>query len=203
MYEALVHQHIPFDPIHDGFLDKIDLSKYQFLLLPGVSCLSDAQNDAVDRFVSGGGQLVLTGTPPLRDQAGRWTGPRLKCLPFEAQPENVHQAAGGYLMLSHPELYPSLPGTGLIGIGFGFTQLEPKSIPGLVRDMPRREPPKNNKPEFSNIAELTEAYGMFLYPYEKGRVLVLPWALGQMYRRYGIYECPQTPGTMPLTLPEL
>lgn len=188
VYEALVHQHIPFDVLHDGYLTKVDLSRYEFLILPGVTCLSDDQRDAVDAFVKMGGRLILTGALPTRDGEGREKGARLQCLPFDiehAKPTN------GYLMLENRALYPSMPDTGLIGIGFCMSRVTPGAIPGLIRDMRRREAPKNNKPEFSDIAEMTDEYGLYLYPCEKGQVLVLPWSLGEMYRRYGIYECPK------------
>lgn len=188
IYEELVHQHIPFDVLHDGFLHDADLSRYEFLILPGVTCLSDAQSAAVDAFVENGGRLIVTGALPTKDGEGRDCGVRLNCLPFEVQPA---QPVAGYLMLEDRALYPSLPETGLIGIAYQMSRIQPGQIEGMVRDMRHREAPKNNKPEFSNIADMTDDYGLFLYPHGKGSVLALPWSMGQMYRNFGIYECPR------------
>ncbi len=188
IYEILVHQHIPFDIIHDGFLTDQILESYEFLILPGVTCLSEQQSKAVDSFVARGGKLIVTGALPQKDEQGRETGIRLKSLPFETRsPRQVD----GYLMLENKALYPSLPETGLIGITFQMSEVTPQREVAWIRDMRYRCAPQNNKPEFSNIAEMTNQYGLYLFSYGQGRVLLLPWSLGRLYRGFGIYECPK------------
>lgn len=188
VYEILVQEHIPFNLLHDGFLTAERLENYDFLILPGVTCLSDEQSRAVDGFVAKGGRLIVTGAAPTKDEQGRGKGVRLSCLPFAVE---APELTDGYLMLDNRALYPSLPDTGLIGIAYPFSRVTPQNIPGLVTDMRHRLGPKNNKPEFSNIAEMTDDYGLFLYPHGKGQVLYLPWSIGQLYRNFGIYECPR------------
>ncbi|MGO8787452.1 MAG: beta-galactosidase trimerization domain-containing protein [Terriglobia bacterium] len=72
--QALIHAHIPFDLIFDE--DLSSLAKYNTLVLPETECLSDAQIESIQKFVTAGGGLVATGTAGLYDQ---WR--RLRVVP--------------------------------------------------------------------------------------------------------------------------
>lgn len=185
IYEALTHMHIPFDVLHDGFLRDAPLDRYEVMILPGVTCLDEEQAKAVDGFVKRGGRLLVTGALPTKDGEGRECGTRLKCLPFTVEEK---KPVDGYVLLQKRELYPSLPDTGLVGIIYDWSVIRPKErLEKQTVDMRRRKGPKNNKPEFCNIAEMTDEYGLYLV---ENRFAVLPWAIGRLYRNYGIYECP-------------
>ena len=72
--QALIHAHIPFDLIFDE--DLSNLAKYNTLVLPETECLSDAQIESIQKFVTAGGGLVATGAAGLYDQ---WR--RLRVIP--------------------------------------------------------------------------------------------------------------------------
>ena len=83
--QALIQGRIPFDLIFEEHLE--DLSRYKVLVLPDTECLSDAQLEAIRKFVAAGGGLVATGQAGRYD---RWR--RLRVVPglrglIEAQPE--------------------------------------------------------------------------------------------------------------------
>ena len=71
MYHALVEARIPFEMVHDHKLE--ELARYKLAVLPNVAALSDAQCDAVRRFVAGGGSLLATFATSLYDE---WGEPR-------------------------------------------------------------------------------------------------------------------------------
>jgi hypothetical protein len=71
MYHALVEARIPFEMVHDRKLD--DLARFKLAVLPNVAALSDAQCDALRRFVAGGGSLVATFLTSVYDE---WGAPR-------------------------------------------------------------------------------------------------------------------------------
>jgi len=71
MYHALVEARIPFEMVHDRKLD--ELSRFKLAVLPNVAALSDAQCEALRRFVAGGGSLVATFATSLHDE---WGTPR-------------------------------------------------------------------------------------------------------------------------------
>ena len=56
--QALIEANVPFDILFDEQLG--NLSRYRALVLPDQECLSDAQAEAVRRYVAGGGGLVAT-----------------------------------------------------------------------------------------------------------------------------------------------
>jgi hypothetical protein len=68
MYHALVEARIPFEMVHDRKLE--DLARYKLAVLPNVAALSDAQCDALRRFVAEGGSLVATFATSLYDEWG-------------------------------------------------------------------------------------------------------------------------------------
>jgi hypothetical protein len=72
--QALIQAHIPFDLIFDD--DLSNLAKYNVLVLPETECLSDAQLESIQKFVTAGGGLVATGAAGLYDQ---WR--RLRVVP--------------------------------------------------------------------------------------------------------------------------
>jgi len=68
---ALVEARIPYEMVHDGSLDPARLAGFRALALPNITCLSDAQCDALRAYVRAGGGLVATLGTSLRDGEGR------------------------------------------------------------------------------------------------------------------------------------
>jgi hypothetical protein len=64
--QALIQARIPFNLIFDEQL--ADLAKYKVLVMPETECLSDAQLEAIRKFVAAGGGIVATGQAGLYDQ---------------------------------------------------------------------------------------------------------------------------------------
>ena len=82
--QALIQARIPFNLVFDEQL--ADLAKYKVLVLPETECLSDAQLEAIRKFVAAGGGLVATGQAGLYDQWRRLrVAPGLKGL-IDSQP---------------------------------------------------------------------------------------------------------------------
>ncbi|MGO9241045.1 MAG: beta-galactosidase trimerization domain-containing protein [Bryobacteraceae bacterium] len=83
--QALIQARIPFNLVFDEQLG--DLEKYKVLVLPESECLSDAQLEAIRKFVAAGGGLVATGQAGLYDQWRRLrVAPGLKGL-IDSQPQ--------------------------------------------------------------------------------------------------------------------
>jgi hypothetical protein len=70
-FRAALEEHLPLDLVNDWDLEPQKLGKYRVLVLPGAAALSDAQAEAVRRFVRGGGGLVATCETSLCDELGR------------------------------------------------------------------------------------------------------------------------------------
>jgi hypothetical protein len=70
--QALVRARIPAVPVHVDDVGRVAQELgLKLLVLPNLAALSDAQVDAIRRFVAAGGSLLATGMSTLCDEAGR------------------------------------------------------------------------------------------------------------------------------------
>lgn len=69
MTQALMRARVPFLPLHADHIER-DAGRFSVLVLPNLAAMSDAQAQAVRRFVSGGGSLIATGETSLYDEQG-------------------------------------------------------------------------------------------------------------------------------------
>lgn len=70
MYHALVESRMPFELVHEAFLDPDRLAPFKLLILADAAALSDAQCESIRRFVKSGGSLVATFASSLCDETG-------------------------------------------------------------------------------------------------------------------------------------
>jgi hypothetical protein len=69
MIKWLTHNHIPFDIVVRP--DAAELSRYDTLIAPALTAISDADAELLDRYVAKGGHLVVTGPRPgMLDEFG-------------------------------------------------------------------------------------------------------------------------------------
>lgn len=68
--EAGAYSQFPTDVLPDARLNRENLSRYQALVLPEVSCLSAQEADALNHFVNSGGLLIATGATSTREANG-------------------------------------------------------------------------------------------------------------------------------------
>ncbi len=69
--QALIMAHQLWDLVQDYQLTDEALKRFNVLILPNAGCLSDAQCEAVARFVRAGGALIATGESSRFDEDGR------------------------------------------------------------------------------------------------------------------------------------
>lgn len=69
-FRAVTEEHIPTTVIADWHLNPDDLARYKVLVLPNTACLSDAQTNAISKFVIQGGGVVATGHTSLFREDG-------------------------------------------------------------------------------------------------------------------------------------
>jgi hypothetical protein len=67
--EALVRARIPYVPLHIDHVER-EAGNLRVLILPNVAAMSDAQCEAVRKFVAGGGALIATGATSLYSEFG-------------------------------------------------------------------------------------------------------------------------------------
>src|SRR5262245_1729577 len=70
MYQALIEARVPFDLVHEALLTPDRLDAYKVLVLADAAALSDAQCEAIRRYVQRGGSVVATFASSLYDEVG-------------------------------------------------------------------------------------------------------------------------------------
>jgi hypothetical protein len=68
--QALIRSRIPYLPVHADHLSR-DEAQFSLLILPNLAAMSNAQVEAVRRFVQRGGGLIATGHTSLFDEWGQ------------------------------------------------------------------------------------------------------------------------------------
>jgi hypothetical protein len=76
VYQALTESRIPFEMVHESFLEQktpeeqARLSAFKTLILPNIACLSQAQSEGLKAFVRAGGGLIASFETSLYDERG-------------------------------------------------------------------------------------------------------------------------------------
>lgn len=181
VYEMLVHLRYPCDVIPAGDLQAAALDRYAALILPALSCISDADAKAIDRYVDGGGHVVATADVAAGDEDGvARTQPALACLPF--LPGVSRTIFGGYFELSDLRLqaaFGDLPHIG--GDGDFWTPDGVAGPAGLRFDLRLIGPFRNNAPEFTVVQGPGTAPGLVQRGHGRGSVAWLTWRPGALH----------------------
>lgn len=70
IYTALQHAHVPVDPLDEGFLEQLDLARYDSVFVQGTHLRVSAAR-ALERYVKGGGTLITSGGGLVKDEANQ------------------------------------------------------------------------------------------------------------------------------------
>lgn len=214
-YEALVHEHLPFDVIEARHLSAL-LHRYRAVILPDVACMDDDLARALDEFVAGGGSLIATHETALYDAEG---DPRadfaLRSLGRRFIKRRLMQ--GTYLLVKDRALLGAgFQETDLIGLGLeqpygGFGPFLPAvdvdrpggegefiftNGQGQMADLILSQPVTNNVPEFSYWEGEIGTPGLTINRFGRGEAVYLSWGVGRLYHLYGVIECRHLIGSL-------
>lgn len=188
-YRMLLEARIPFDYVSDERMVDADaveqLARYDVVVLPNVSCLSDAEAAALDAFVERGGTIVATGETGLYDErGGRRAGFALASFPAQ----RLSFAAGDletYIEIGADEL--DFPATRLLHLDGWYFHVE-RSVDSEA--LLRLQPPQKYGPPELCFPELpaTDNPGVLTRSFGKGRAIYLPWLPEWLYFRDGLPE---------------
>jgi hypothetical protein len=188
-YRLLLEGRVPFDYVSDERMNDADIAErlaaYDVILLPNVTCMSDAEAAALDAFVAQGGTLIATGETGHYDEHGRRRS-RFALASFPAN--RINHAAKEletYVQIGVDEL--DFPKTRLLHLhGWYFY---PEAAEGAERLLTLLPPPKYGPPElcFPEVAA-DENPGVLIKGSGRGRVAYLPWLPEWLYFRDGLPE---------------
>ena len=184
LFSALSDLGHPCDVLVAGGLDRETLGRYRLVVLPAVSCLSDADAAALDAYVAAGGTVIATADAGASDQDGTpRTSPPLACLPSLPGPPST--VFGAYLVLSPGGLRRTLPEIPHVGVDGDFWRPLGDEAPGDLRLL---GPFANNAPEFTVLEGGGTAPGLIWAVHGHGRGAGRAWGVGAMYQAYGLTD---------------
>jgi hypothetical protein len=70
MYHALIEARIPFEMVHEQYLDGKHIDQFKVLVLPNIAALSDQQCQKIREYVNRGGSLLATFETSLYNELG-------------------------------------------------------------------------------------------------------------------------------------
>lgn len=190
-YRALVESGLAFDLIADDRGPDADFverhSHYATIVLPAVTCLSDAEAANLDAFAKNGGTLVVLGTAGIYDETGdSRPASALTTLPYTEVREVISSTRGGYLRIDADPL-PGLD-TDLILLDGPYQVVEPK--PGAERLYEMLPPQRFGPPElcFPDPGIASDLPGVLTGTAGKGHVIFVPWQPDALYHEHSLLE---------------
>ena len=111
------------------------------------------------------------------------TAPALDCLGIERIRE-IRDVRGAYLRIGDRDSFPRLAGTDLAFLDGPYVDAEyrPEANRSLLSLIP---PGPFGPPERLVLPEVTEAPGLTIHPFGKGRGIHVPWNCGALFHRTG------------------
>ncbi|MFI0843108.1 hypothetical protein [Mesorhizobium sp. IMUNJ 23232] len=190
-YRALLESGLAFDLIADDRGPDADFverhSRYATMILPAVTCLSDAEAANLDAFAKNGGALLVLGPAGAYDETGNSRpASALTTLPYTEVREIIASTRGGYLGIDANPL-PGLD-TDLILLDGPYQAVEPK--PGAERlygmlPTQRFGPPELCFPDPDLVSDLP---GVLICATGKGQVIFVPWQPDALYHEHSLLE---------------
>jgi hypothetical protein len=183
-YRMLVEARLPFDFVSDDIVTGPDghevLSRYDVIVVPNVSCMSDEEARALDRYVTEGGTLIVTGDTGLYDARGvSRDAPALACMPVKDKPMVRAHMRGAYFRVRPGEM--STPLNTLLMLDGRYFVAEPAEAAetSLALLPPQRfGPPELCFPDFES-----EQPGVISQTSGQGRAIYIPWNPDWQYFR--------------------
>jgi Hypothetical glycosyl hydrolase 6/Beta-galactosidase trimerisation domain len=183
-FRVLAEYHFLFDVLLLDAATDERLARYDALVLPDHEPLSDEAATRLDRFVEGGGTLVSSGRSGWRDEELEpRDAPALDCLGVEGIRE-IRDVRGAYLRIGDRDSFPRLAGTDLVFLDGPFVDAEyrPEADSSVLLLIP---PGPFGPPERLVLPETTDAPGLTIHPFRKGRGIHVPWNCGALFHGTG------------------
>lgn len=183
-YRALLDARIPFELVADDHAEKQEfgevLDKFEVVLMPGVTCISDNEAAALDAYVARGGKLIATGEAALYTEKGvRRETTALTSLPVTRIDCDGKSRRGAYFRKTPKDL--DLPHTELLMLdGLYFDAAVKQGVRTRLKLLP---PQRFGPPELCFTDAEARDPGVLECDHGKGRTYYLPWLPERQYYR--------------------
>ncbi len=188
MFRLLTENHILFDSVSPSIFSDDDsgqfLKKYDLIILPGISRLSDKRANIIDQFVHSGGRLMMTGDATFLDEDGMIKDVcGLQCIGVEKAVMKGDSMRSAYFRIHDGQRLGMFDDTDLIFLDGSYLYTTVKEganplwtlIPPCVYGPPEKV--------FIDKEE-SDWPGVIGYDYGEGKTAYFPWNIGRLYYRH-------------------
>lgn len=184
-YRALSEARIPFDLVVDEVIAGPGgaevLAQYEALVLPNVTCMSEAEAKVIDAWVKAGGVLLATAETSLYDHKGAMREkPALESLPIIGRPMVRHNMKGAYFRVAPGEL-PIGDDVKLLMLDHSYYVAEP--VGGVETVLKLLPPQRFGPPELCFPDYESDMPGAIIGGHGKGKAIYVPWHAEALYYR--------------------
>ncbi|GLQ10640.1 hypothetical protein GCM10007913_25720 [Devosia yakushimensis] len=184
-YRALSEARIPFDLVVDEVIARPGgaevLAQYEALVLPNVTCMSEAEAKVIDAWVKAGGVLLATAETSLYDHKGAMREkPALESLPITDRPMVRHNMKGAYFRVAPGEL-PIGDDVKLLMLDHSYYVAEP--VGGVETVLKLLPPQRFGPPELCFPDYESDMPGAIIGSHGKGKAIYVPWHAEALYYR--------------------
>jgi hypothetical protein len=184
-YHALVEARLPFEFVSDQVMTPANLDRFKLIVLANVSCLSDAQCDAIRAYVDRGGSVVAAYETSLNNEFGEKRSEfglaDVLGIKFVSGPRGIVKNTYVALNGSHP-VNAGYEGAERIMGGTRLIHVEPTAgttepflyVPDFP-DLPMEEVYPREDPKGSAVVARETGKG--------GRTVYIPWNIGEIFWR--------------------
>ena len=179
MFRLLTENHILFDSVSASIFSddnaEESLKKYDMIILPGISRLSDKQAQTIDQFVHSGGKLMMTG------DAMSLGG--LQCIGVQKAVMKNDSMRSAYFRIHDGQRLDVFPDTDLIFLDGSYLYATVKE--GATPLWTLVPPCVYGPPEKVFIdKEESDWPGVIMYSHGDGKTAYFPWNIGRLYYRH-------------------
>ncbi|MDB5560811.1 MAG: hypothetical protein JWN11_229, partial [Hyphomicrobiales bacterium] len=182
-YHALVEARLPFEFVSDQVMTPANLDRFKLIVLANVSCLSDAQCDAIRAYVDRGGSVVAAYETSLNNEVGEKRAEfglaDVLGVKFVSGPRGIVKNTYVALNGSHPinagyeGAERIMGGTRLIHVEPAAGATEPFLYVPDFPDLPMEEVYPREAPKGSAVVARETGKG--------GRTVYIPWNIGEIF----------------------
>lgn len=188
-YRILLEGRIPFDFISDERMEDADiagqLARYDLIVLPNTTCLSEREAEVLDTWVAGGGTLLSTGETGIYDERGeKRDAVALQSFPA-SRIAKCDRGQETYFAIGEDEFY--FPKTRLLHLDGYYFHGEAKA--DATSELSLLPEQKYGPPELCFPEDLSSGGpGVLSRSHGKGKSVWLPWLPEWIYFRDGLPE---------------
>jgi hypothetical protein len=192
--QILAEEHILFDILHDSLFDnglQERLPSYQVIILPDLGLLSQADHQALDHYVNGGGKILATGRSAFTSLgASDPLQPSLQSAGIDRARQVIAFRKGMYLRI-RPQDKVDLHGLDNLDIIYLNDELIECQPRQTAKTCLRYIPPHMfGPPEKCYYLDETNIPGIIANSFGKGRCLTIPWRIGAHYHAFSTHAHP-------------